>query len=77
MARLVRHTATGPYKITPQEFPPDGKSIFICGCGLSQRMPYCDGTHKTACPAEAVGTLYVYDVERKAVVETRDDASQQ
>jgi len=74
MARLVRLTATGPYKIEPQDFPQDGKSIFICSCGLSQKLPYCDGTHKS-CRDEVAGTLYVYDADRKIVDETRPDSA--
>ena len=71
MARLVRHTATGPYKIQLHELPPD-KPVFICGCGLSQTLPFCDGSHK-GCRAEEAGKLYVYDVNRKVVTETRVD----
>lgn len=67
MARLVRHDQTGPYKIEPADFPKDGKSIFICGCGLSSKMPICDGTHK-ACRDEEPGSLYHYDgVTRKPI----------
>lgn len=68
MPRLVRHTLTGPIKIEPQPKP-----IWVCGCGLSQTFPICDGAHKTACPQERADTLYVYDQDRKAVVETRPD----
>ena len=71
MARLVRHTATSPYKIDPKTFPQD-KLISICGCGLSQNLPFCDGAHK-GCRDEIAGTLYVYDPERKTIVETRAD----
>jgi CDGSH iron-sulfur domain-containing protein 1 len=69
MARLVRHTATGPYKIDPKTLPQD-KMIFICGCGLSQTLPFCDGSHK-GCRTEEQGKLYVYDADRKAVSEVR------
>lgn len=24
-----------------------GKTYFWCACGLSQKQPYCDGSHKT------------------------------
>lgn len=60
MARLIRLDRPGPYKIEPKDFPPDGKSIFICGCGLSAKMPYCDGTHKTTCATEEPGKCYRY-----------------
>ena len=69
MARLVRHEATGPYRIDP----PLEKPIFICGCGLSKNLPFCDGTHKT-CRDELAGMVYVYDADRKTVIETRPDA---
>lgn len=74
MARLVRHFATGPYRIEPEAFPTDGKPIFICACGLSQKMPYCDGTHK-GCRAEVEGTLYVYEADGRTVKESRPDAA--
>lgn len=32
----------------------DPKRISLCGCGMSQKWPICDGTHKTHWPpAEA------------------------
>ncbi len=58
MARIVRHLATGPVKIEPQEKP-----VFICACGLTRTFPFCDGTHKGA-RAEEAGTLYVYGDDR-------------
>lgn len=67
MPRLVRHDQTGPIRIDPQEKP-----IFICGCGLTQNFPFCDGAHK-ACKSEEEGVLYIYDAERKRVVEQRPD----
>lgn len=71
MARLVRHAATDPYRIEPQDLPKD-KPLFICACGLSRKMPICDGTHK-GCRSEAPGTLYVYEDDGKTVKETRPD----
>lgn len=67
MARLVRHEADGPIRIDPQDKP-----VFICGCGLSRNMPFCDGCHKQV-KQEEPGRLYVYDRERLRVVEVRED----
>ncbi|HZW10663.1 MAG TPA: CDGSH iron-sulfur domain-containing protein [Phycisphaerales bacterium] len=61
MARVVRHEAMKPYRINPEDFPKD-KPIFICACGLSANLPYCDGAHK-ACAAEDPGKLYEYGPE--------------
>jgi len=68
MARLVRHDATGPQEIKPQE-----KSAWVCMCGLSQNMPMCDGSHKLT-KHEEDGKCLVYDKDRKTVVEVRDDS---
>lgn len=69
MARLVRHEGTGPIEVKPSE-----KSVWICGCGLSQNMPFCDGSHKTCRQVEEEGKLYTYDKERKSVVKIEEDA---
>ena len=58
MARLVKRTATGPYKVDVGT-----ETKFICGCGLSRNQPFCDGTHKTTARTEEVGKLYWYDGE--------------
>lgn len=69
MPRLVRHEANGPIEIPPQD-----KSVFVCGCGLSQNLPYCDGSHSICRKAEeGEGKLYVYDKLRKNVIEIRED----
>lgn len=67
MARIVRHTGTGPIRIEPQEKP-----IFICGCGLTQNFPFCDGHHKK-CREELAGKLYRYDAKGEQVLEVQDD----
>jgi CDGSH-type Zn-finger protein len=68
MARLIRHDAVEPHRIDPHDQP-----VFVCACGLSQDLPFCDGSHR-ACKDETPGTLYVYDAQRKRVVETRPEA---
>jgi len=67
MARMIRHDATGPIEIKPQE-----KSVWVCACGLSQAMPVCDGSHKTA-RQEEPGKCYYYDPERRNVLQVRDE----
>lgn len=82
MARLVRHDAAAPMKIdpnappgTPNAWPRDAagnlKPVFVCACGLSTKFPICDGSHKTTCPVEEPGHVYVYDPVTRAVVEKR------
>jgi len=65
MPRLVRIDGDGPYRIDPQDKP-----VFVCGCGLTNNAPFCDGSHK-ACKAEEPDTLYVYD-EQGNVIEQRE-----
>ena len=67
MARMVRHELNGPIKVEPQDKP-----VFICGCGLTQNVPFCDGSHK-ACSREEGGKIYVYDKDRREIVEERAD----
>lgn len=73
MARLIRLEQTGPYKIDPADFPKDGKPLWICGCGLSNRMPICDGTHKACKAGEQPGMLYRYDPKTKQVLSSEPD----
>ena len=67
MPRLIRHEATGPQELKPQE-----KSIWICMCGLSQNFPHCDGSHKKA-RQEDPGKCYIYSSNRQDVVQVKDD----
>ena len=67
MARLVRYEGRGPCRIEP-----GGKAVFACMCGLSQNLPYCDGSHKKVA-AEQGGKLYVYDGARREVLEVREE----
>lgn len=67
MPRLVRHDATGPIKIEPQDKP-----IFVCACGLSKKFPLCDGSHK-GCKDEPQDKVIVYDKDKTTILEQRDD----
>ena len=55
MARLVKRFRSKPYAVTV-----GGETQYICGCGLSATLPFCDGTHKST-QGEEPSTLYWYD----------------
>ena len=66
MARIVKRTRDGPYPVTI-----GGETKHICGCGLSNTQPFCNGTHKIA-RQEDPNTLYWYD-EQGDRFETTDN----
>ena len=73
MARRVVFHAAASVKLDPSQFPRDDqgnlKPISLCACGVSQKFPICDGTHKR-CKDETPGVLYEYDpvtLERREV----------
>ena len=68
MPRLIRHDATGPIKIDPQDKP-----VFICGCGLTKNFPFCDGAHK-ACKSEKPDVLYTYNKDKDSIIDEKPDA---
>ena len=55
MARLVKRYRNKPYAVTV-----GGETQYICGCGLSATLPFCDGTHKST-QGEEPNKLYWYD----------------
>ncbi len=69
MARIIYCDKTGPYEIKPSN--PDEKSIWVCGCGLSQNLPFCDKSHATA-RQEQEGKLYVYNKDRTEAETIKD-----
>ncbi len=63
--RLVKHTEQ-----SPKEVKVGDESVWICMCGLSKNMPFCDGSHHKTKDEES-GKLYIYDekVNRKVIKE--------
>ena len=52
MARLIKHTATGP-----KEIPASERSTWVCMCGLAKTYPLCDGSHKRVGFTAAAGAI--------------------
>jgi CDGSH-type Zn-finger protein len=66
IARIVKRTRGGPYPVTI-----GGETKQICGCGLSNTQPFCNGTHKIT-RQEDPSKLYWYD-EQGNRFETTDN----
>lgn len=56
MARIVKKTAKGPTEVKCEE----GKSKWVCMCGLSRKQPFCDSSHNFT-KDEEDSILYEYD----------------
>lgn len=71
MGRLVEHDATGPRKLDESDIDPEKGDIAVCQCGLSDKFPFCDGTHRET-ETETDGVCYRYvdedgDLDRREV----------
>ena len=55
MVRIVKHHEKGP-----KEIKVGNESKWICMCGLSGNMPFCDGAHKCI-SGEEEGKVYKYN----------------
>lgn len=58
MTRILRRSDTGPIKVSKDEV--EGDALFVCGCGLSAKQPFCDGSHSKTRDEED-GVLYAYE----------------
>ncbi len=59
MARIIKLDKKEPYLIEIEN-----KKVWVCGCGLSLKKPYCDGSHKLA-KDEDDNKLYLYNEQKE------------
>jgi CDGSH iron-sulfur domain-containing protein 3 len=63
---LPHITQKAPFKIAVEQ----GKKYFWCSCGLSQKQPFCDGSHKAHKNADGSSVMksVVYEAAENAVI---------
>ena len=59
MARIVKRNRNHPYEVKI-----GGETQYICACGLSDNLPFCNGSHKLT-EGENPGKLFWYDEDGK------------
>ena len=69
MARKIIKTLKGPFEVKPQD-----RSVFICQCGLSNKQPFCDGSHKKTLDEEDK-KMYCYKNDVRTEYDKKESGS--